>query len=88
MTTPVPPSITVPDSVETRIGTLEFFDGVAEEAIVVFYLGLYASAKATLTGCDIETRFVRNLGRNKMEKRWQKGNHFLIQLRISNAVSS
>ena len=26
--TPIPPSIMTPDSVETRLGTLEFFDGV------------------------------------------------------------
>ena len=28
MTTEIPESITTPDSVETRIGTLEFFDGI------------------------------------------------------------
>ena len=28
MTTPIPPEITTPDSVDTRIGTLKFFDGV------------------------------------------------------------
>lgn len=28
MTTPIPPSITTPDSVDTSIGTLKFFDGV------------------------------------------------------------
>jgi hypothetical protein len=28
MTTPIPPEITTPDKVETRIGTLEFFNGV------------------------------------------------------------
>ncbi len=37
MTTPIPKSITVPDKVETSIGTLEFFDGVpkpkTEEAV-------------------------------------------------------
>lgn len=27
MTTDIPPEITTPDSVETRIGTLKFFDG-------------------------------------------------------------
>ena len=27
MTTPIPPSIVTPDTVETRIGTLKFFDG-------------------------------------------------------------
>jgi hypothetical protein len=32
MTTPIPPSITTPDSVETRIGTLKFFDGIPDDA--------------------------------------------------------
>jgi hypothetical protein len=27
MSTPIPPSITTPESVDTRIGTLKFFDG-------------------------------------------------------------
>jgi hypothetical protein len=27
MTTEIPPQITTPDSVETRLGTLKFFDG-------------------------------------------------------------
>jgi len=34
MTTPIPPSITTPDSVETRIGTLKFFDGFPDDATV------------------------------------------------------
>jgi hypothetical protein len=32
MTTPIPPQITTPDSVETRLGTLHFRDGVPDEA--------------------------------------------------------
>jgi hypothetical protein len=32
MTTPIPPEITTPDSVETRLGTLKFFDGFPDEA--------------------------------------------------------
>src|SRR5210317_1282515 len=32
MTTDIPASITTPDSVETRIGTLEFFDGFPDDA--------------------------------------------------------
>ena len=31
MTTPIPPSITTPDSVDTRIGTLKFFDGFPDD---------------------------------------------------------
>jgi hypothetical protein len=31
MTTPIPPDITTPEKVETRIGTLHFFDGVPTE---------------------------------------------------------
>ena len=32
MTTPIPPQITTPDSVETRLGTLKFFDGFPDDA--------------------------------------------------------
>jgi len=32
MTTDIPESITTPDSVETRIGTLKFFDGYPDDA--------------------------------------------------------
>jgi len=34
MTTDIPPSITTPDKVETRIGTLKFFDGFPDSATV------------------------------------------------------
>jgi len=34
MTTPIPPSITTPDSVDTPIGTLKFFDGFPDDATV------------------------------------------------------
>ena len=34
MTTDIPPSITTPDKVETRIGTLKFFDGFPDRATV------------------------------------------------------
>jgi hypothetical protein len=34
MTTPIPPGIAIPDSVETRLGTLKFFDGFPDEASV------------------------------------------------------
>ena len=34
MTTPVPPSITTPDSVDTRLGTLKFFDGFPDDSTV------------------------------------------------------
>src|ERR1700722_1067383 len=34
MTTPIPPSITTPDSVDTHIGTLKFFDGFPDDATV------------------------------------------------------
>jgi hypothetical protein len=32
MTTPIPPQITTPDRVETRLGTLRYFDGVPDAA--------------------------------------------------------
>src|SRR5580698_11363715 len=34
MTTPIPPSITTPDSVDSPIGTLKFFDGFPDDATV------------------------------------------------------
>ena len=34
MTTDIPPEITTPDSVETRLGTLKFFDGFPDPATV------------------------------------------------------
>ncbi len=34
MTTPIPQSITTPDSVDTSIGTLKFFDGFPDDATV------------------------------------------------------
>src|SRR3984957_4931836 len=34
MTTPVPPSITTPDSVDTPIGTLKFVDGFPDDPTV------------------------------------------------------
>lgn len=34
MTTEIPPQITAPDSVETRLGTLRFFDGFPDDATV------------------------------------------------------
>jgi hypothetical protein len=34
MTTPIPPQITTPDSVETRLGTLKFFDGFPDDPTV------------------------------------------------------
>jgi hypothetical protein len=34
MTTPIPPSITTPDTVDTRIGTLKFNDGFPDDATV------------------------------------------------------
>ncbi len=34
MTTPVPPGISTPDSVETRLGTLRFTDGFPDDATI------------------------------------------------------
>jgi hypothetical protein len=34
MTTSIPPEITVPDSVETRLGTLKYFDGLPDKETV------------------------------------------------------
>jgi hypothetical protein len=53
MTTEIPASITTPDSVETRIGTLEFFDGIptkATSALVYDYLDFSRAMEAFLNG--------------------------------------
>ena len=34
MTTDIPPGIAIPDKVETRLGTLKFFDGFPDKATV------------------------------------------------------
>jgi hypothetical protein len=34
MSTDIPPEITTPDSVETRLGTLKFFDGFPDKATI------------------------------------------------------
>jgi hypothetical protein len=34
MTTDIPPEITMPNTVETRLGTLKFFDGFPDDATV------------------------------------------------------
>jgi hypothetical protein len=34
MQTPIPPGVAIPDKVETRLGTLNFFDGFPDDATV------------------------------------------------------
>jgi hypothetical protein len=34
MTTDIPPAITTPDTVETRLGTLHFLDGFPDDATI------------------------------------------------------
>jgi hypothetical protein len=53
MTTPIPPEITTPDSVETRLGTLKFFDGFPDEKtiqLVYDNLDFQRGVQAFLTG--------------------------------------
>ena len=47
MTTDIPASITAPDSVETSIGTLEYFDGVPDEATVAKVYDYLDRSRAT-----------------------------------------
>jgi len=50
----VPPSITTPDSVETRIGPLKFFDGLPDDATVqkaYDQIDFGRGIEAFLTGC-------------------------------------
>ncbi len=54
MTTPIPESLTTPDKVETRIGTLEFFDGFPTDATAqkcFDYLDFMHGVEAFLSGC-------------------------------------
>lgn len=56
MTTEVPPGITTPDTVETRIGTLNFFDGVPDEESaekVYKHLDFQRGFNAYLSGLQI-----------------------------------
>ena len=60
MTTDIPPQITTPDSVETRLGTLRFFDGFPDEATVQkvydnldFQRGVQAFLAAHAGGVDV-----------------------------------
>ena len=53
MTTPIPTEITTPDAVETRLGTLRFFDGIPDNATVAKVydnLDFQRGVQAFLTG--------------------------------------
>src|SRR5277367_5063160 len=52
MTTDIPPEITTPDSVETRIGTLKFFDGFPDDKTtgVLYNLDFMRGVQAFLRG--------------------------------------
>jgi hypothetical protein len=43
MTTNIPEEITMPDSVETSLGTLRFFDGLRDKLTVFTLLRLYGA---------------------------------------------
>ncbi len=65
MTTPVPPGITTPDTVETSIGTLQSFDGVPtrETAQKVFdHLDLVRAINAYLSGIQVASMEGLRLG--------------------------
>ena len=54
MTTEIPPQITTPDKVETRLGTLEFFDGFPTDATaekVFDNLDFLRGVEVFLNGC-------------------------------------
>ena len=67
MATSIPASVLTPDSVETRLGTLTFFDGLPDEATVqTVYdnLDFQRGVQAFLTGCRRRTcaRCARAIG--------------------------
>ena len=71
MTTDIPESITTPDRVETRIGTLEFFDGIPSKetsALVYDYLDFSRAMETVNAG----SKPVRKSGRSKTGTRIRK----------------
>jgi hypothetical protein len=72
----IPPSITTPDTVETRLGTLKFFDGLPDEETVkkvfdnldfargveAFLIGIPATSVQALKNGFIEAGFPPNQG--------------------------
>jgi hypothetical protein len=67
MTTEIPESITTPDSVKTRIGTLEFFDGIPTKRtadLVYDYLDFSRAVETFLNGIPATSR--------RMARRWSR----------------
>jgi len=65
MTTEIPESVTTPDSVETRIGTLKFFDGIPSKetsALVYDNLDFLRGVEAFLNGIPIASIEALRLG--------------------------
>ncbi len=94
MTTPIPPSITTPDSVDTRIGNLKFFDGFPDDATVQkvydnldFERGVqdkvtFGGVKATTFGVNTDNQVTANVPTGA------KTGHIAITTPGGNAVSS
>jgi len=65
MTTEIPESITTPDKVETRIGTLEFFDGIPTKKtaeLVYDYLDFSRAMETFLNGIPAASLEAMRLG--------------------------
>ena len=57
------------NTIEGRRDAVRFFDGVPDEARVVYYLSLHASPKSTLTGRDREKRPFRKSGQEQVRRK-------------------
>ena len=65
MTTDIPPEITTPDTVETRIGTLKFLDGFPDDATVQPFRLTFLAGKSISLARWVEAavflKFLENL---------------------------
>lgn len=64
MATDIPRSITTPDTVETRLGTLRFFDGLPDEATVQT-VSCAGWLRASAGGADLTGREGSRLNRGR-----------------------
>lgn len=89
MTTDIPPEITTPDSVETRIGTFKFFDGFPDDRTTQLVYDNLDFMAARISRCKLGTNIPGN-GWNMLfrlygpldpwfDKTWRVGEVELVQ---------
>lgn len=83
MTTGIPSSITTPDSVDTRIGTLKFFDGFPDDPTVEKVydnLDFQRGVQAFLSGMPGTSLVgMRRAFRKWFDKTWKPGEFELVK---------